>query len=274
MIGQKKLQEQIINQINNDTFPRFSIITGFKGSGKKTLIHTIAPYFNANVVFLEDVKVDIIRSMITTAYKVSDKTIYVIPDADNMSLAAKNTILKVTEEPPYNAYFIMTLTDTSLTLPTILSRGVVYRIEVYTPNDILEYVKENYEHLDSYDRDIIVDIAETPLEVNQLVSYDVRTFYNYVELVVSNIAEVSGANSFKIADKIELSKEDTEKFDLKLFWKIFMNICFTELRKSYDIKYSDAIRITSKCLQDLNITGINKQMLFDVWLLEIRKSWM
>lgn len=274
MIGQKKLQEQIINQINNDTFPRFSIITGFKGSGKKTLIHTIAPYFNSNVVFLEDVKVDTIRSMITTAYKVSDKTIYVIPDADNMSLAAKNTILKVTEEPPYNAYFIMTLTDTSLTLPTILSRGVVYRIEVYTPNDILEYVKENYEQLDSYDRDIIVDIAETPLEVNQLVSYDVKTFYNYVELVVSNIAEVSGANSFKIADKIELSKEDTEKFDLKLFWKIFMNICLIELRESYDIKYSDAIRITSKCLQDLNITGINKQMLFDVWLLEIRKSWM
>lgn len=274
MIGQKKLQEQIINQINNDTFPRFSIITGFKGSGKKTLIHTIAPYFNSNVVFLEDVKVDTIRSMITTAYKVSDKTIYVIPDADNMSLAAKNTILKVTEEPPYNAYFIMTLTDTSLTLPTILSRGMVYRIEVYTPNDILEYVKENYEHLDSYDRDIIVDIAETPLEVNQLVSYDVKTFYNYVELVVSNIAEVSGANSFKIADKIELSKEDTEKFDLKLFWKIFMNICLIELRESYDIKYSDAIRITSKCLQDLNITGINKQMLFDVWLLEIRKSWM
>lgn len=50
---------------------------------------------------------------------------YVFKDCDNMSNAAKNALLKVIEEPPQQAYFVMLLKSTSNTLATILSRGML-----------------------------------------------------------------------------------------------------------------------------------------------------
>ena len=80
------------------------------------------------------------------------------------------------------------------------------------------------------------------------------------------------AVSSKIANKINL-KDDDSKYDLKLFWKGFMRICAKNLLR--DIKYyAEAIKITSDALSQININGINKQMLFDKWLLNIRSVWM
>ena len=101
----------------------------------------------------------------------------------------------------------------------------------------------------------------------------VLDFYNYVEKVVDNIALVSGSNAFKIGDKIAFKDSDEKKYDLKLFWKSFMTICVSRI-KDDPFKYSAGIRITSKYLQELRITGINKQSTFDCWLLDIRQEWM
>ena len=40
------------------------------------------------------------------------------------------------------------------------------------------------------------------------------------------------------------------------------------------LKYARAIAITGESLAQLNIRGINKQELFDVWLLNIREEWL
>jgi hypothetical protein len=98
-------------------------------------------------------------------------------------------------------------------------------------------------------------------------------FYEYAEKVVDNVATVSGSNSFKIAGKIRFKDADDTKYDLRLFWKAFMNICTGRLRED-PLRYVMGIKITSKYLQELRITGINKQSSFDCWLLDVRKEWM
>ncbi len=68
--------------------------------------------------------------------------IVVIADADRMTPAAANSILKVLEEPPKNWLFILTASDSSRLLPTILSRCLEVRLAPLPPESIYEIVKE------------------------------------------------------------------------------------------------------------------------------------
>lgn len=277
MIGQSSLISKIRQQVENEVYPRFSILVGQKGSGKKTLAKNIIPsMFDSSILYvLEDVKVDTIRDMINQSYKTVGRTIYIIPDADNMSAAAKNALLKVTEEPPYNAYFIMTMEDINNTLSTIRSRGTVFLMDNYSPEEIYKYAMEKYskqaEPMEV--KEIIIDLCETPGEVDTLFSNNVSEFYDYVLNVVDNISTCSGANSFKIADKIALKDSDESKYDLRLFWKAFMKECSNRLN-SDPIRFATGIKITSKYLQELKITGINRISTFDMWILDLRQEWM
>lgn len=281
MIGQTQLRNRIEQLIENRTFPRFSIFVGPKGSGKKTFAKELKYLFDTwrvisdtvNVYMLPDVKIDTVREIIIQSYKQIETMLYIIPDADNMSNAAKNALLKVTEEPPNEAYFIMTLEDENNTLETIRSRGTVFHMDRYTPDEIFEYYWTVGEMPN--DAELVREICDTPGEVKRCIemcSGTIQTFYDYVQLVVDNIAEVSIANAFKIPSKVSL-KDDADGYDLKLFWKAFMRICFNRLYENGPTAYAHCIQTTSKYLQQLKIKGINRQMLMDNWIIEVRQIW-
>lgn len=278
MIGQQHLQSQIEQLIDNGTFPRFSIFIGPRGSGKKTLLLEM---FEG--IYLEDNKVDSVRKMIEMVYKVGNRT-FIMPDADTMSNAAKNALLKVIEECPNDNYFIMTLEDENNTLETIRSRGTVFHMDRYTPDEIFEYYwslegSELMPHGMPNDAELVRELCETPGDVQILVKMGVQEFYDYAQLVVDNIADVSLANSFKIPSKVAL-KDDVEGYDLRLFWKAFIRICF---ERSFDdmedkfeeckhsVSYMCAAQVTSSYLQQLRVKGINKQMLMDNWIIDVRE---
>lgn len=273
MIGQRYLLERINGQVERGRFPRFAIFIGERGSGKKCLASTIADYLKYPISFV-DIKVDSIREVIDTAYKVDTPIIYVIADCDNMSSAAANALLKVTEEPPKNAYFILTCENEENLLQTIRSRGVTYMLEPYSYEDKCDYIEEQGVPEFEEDENFILEVASNCGEVQQMLNMDVHQFKTYVDLVIDNIAEVSGSNAFKIGDKIAL-KDDADKYDLRLFWKAFRSACTDRMKEDTDpLKYARAIAITGESLAQLNIRGINKQELFDVWLLNIREEWL
>ena len=277
MIGQTNFKKSVVEMVENNSFPRFSIIVGQPGSGKKLMSQYIAKQLNIRSAFI-GTSVDEIRTMITEAYRLAMPLVYIIADADKMSPAAKNALLKVTEEPPRQAYFILTLSDLTSTLATIRSRGTVLYMNPYAPTEIGEYFQTKY-HDGTYsgattqDHILIQVLCETPGEVDTLVSMGVQEFYDYVIKVVDNIASVSGSNSFKIAQRIKFKDTDEDKYDLRLFWKAFMTVCSDRLRDD-PLRYAAGIKCTTKYLQELRITGINKQSTFDMWLLDVRKEWM
>ena len=257
MIGQKHLLEIIDNQLSENSFPRFSIIVGERGSENYKIGAYIARYMGANLINTTDVKVDTIRNIIQEAYKVSSITVYNIIDADGMSIQAQNSLLKVTEEPPNKAYFVMTLEDEYNTLATIRSRGTIYHCDHYTQDELMNYAEERY-GVFKY-----CGICDTPGEIDLLHEMKADEFYQYVQKVADNISTVNGSNAFKIANKIKF-KDTDEGYDLTLFWKIFQCV-------SFDSGRYDRVKLTSTFLALLRTKTINRSMLFDKWILEIRR---
>lgn len=257
MIGQKNLLNIIDKQLSENSFPRFSIIIGSRGSESDKIGIHIAKYLGANCINVTDIKVDTIRTIIQESYKVSTISVYNIINADGMSAQAQNSLLKVTEEPPNKAYFVLTLEDEQNTLPTIRSRGTVYHCDNYTQDELMNYAEEKY-GIFKY-----CGICDTPGEIDLLHSMQADDFYEYVKKVSDNISTVSGSNAFKIADRIKF-KDIDEGYDLMLFWKIFQCI-------SFDNEQYDRVRTTAAFLSLLRIKTINRSMLFDKWILEIRR---
>ena len=273
MIGQQKLKADIDRMILNG-FPRFIIIAGGRGSGKKTIANYIAKEMKAQLINAET-KVEEIRNIIALSYKQSEPTIYLLADTDKMSPSAKNAILKVTEEPPRQAYFIMTLEDTANTLATLRSRGTVLNMDQYTQEDIQDYLdyKEYTETLSIEETNIILGVCTNFGEVELIINYDIIAFYNFVEMVVDHLATVSGANAFKIGLKLHY-KEGDNGWDITLFMRAVMNIYLEKMRVKPSKQYHQSILVTSVYLAELSITGINKASTIDMWILAMRKIWI
>ena len=249
MIGQKVLTQTLHRQIQNNIFPRFSIFVGPQGSEKNDFGLYVAKELDAVYVKAPDCKVDTVRDIIKASYKVSILTVYSFCDADMMSSQSRNALLKVTEEPPNKSYFVMTLESESNTLPTILSRGAVYKLSPYSADELKEYC-QRYKY-DSDTLDIILSVCETPGDIDLLHIYNPQEFYAFVNKVVDNIATVSGGNVFKIAQSIRFKDSDESGYNLEIFWSVFCAVCMS--RHLYN-----GLHITSKYFSLLHIKSINK----------------
>lgn len=266
MIGQRCVQQQIKSAIDSKSLARFIILVGERGSGRKTLAKEISKWINADYIEVEK-GVDAIREIIEMSYKLSKEVIYVL-DGDSMSLSAKSSLLKVTEEPPNNARFVLTVTDISQTLGTLTSRACIYRMDNYTNLDIALFAgTEDWRY---------PNFCSNKYEVDLMKFYGIDAFHNYVKLVVDNISEVSSANALKIEDRLSLKGDDItyDKYDIKVFLQAFRTECIDRVQQFDEypdkMKYLDWVGITTEKLSLLRTPSLNKQALLDTWVFDIR----
>ena len=130
MIGQTKLKSDFKRLLDNNNIPRCIILGGPKGSGKRTFAGWIGNQLSQYVI-VSDVKADDVRQVIDQSYTLTEVTVYIFPDFHRMSGAAQNALLKITEEPPNKAYFILTTENVSMILGTILSRATYFQMDPY-----------------------------------------------------------------------------------------------------------------------------------------------
>lgn len=285
MIGQHKLITQIDDLIERDKFPRFSIVVGERGMEHEDVARYVADKMNCTIITLKDVKVDSIREMIAMAYRVHYTTVFCIPHADDMSVNAKNAMLKVVEDTPNKAYFVMCLEDLNNTLATIQSRGIVFRMYHPSVNEIKDFARElhvNKDDIDEKEIELYGELCSTPGDVVYFTKHNIINFYKYAEYVAHNICEVSGAEVFKFSDKLAL-KDEEDKYDCRLFLKAlqvqFWEMCtcaFKEVHDSSKCNYlcsCNIARCIGRYMQDLRIKGVNRAMLLDNLWLELRKIW-
>lgn len=265
MIGQVKLLNSLEKLVGN--FPKFLILVGEKGSGKKTICKEICRKLSLQIV-TSDIKINTIRDTIELARTQTDPIMYLIPDADNMSVGAKNCLLKVLEEPPHNAYFIMTLRNINNTLPTIISRAVSFELDNYSKEELINY--RTYKGYNDKFDDIVKYICNSTGDVDELFKYDVKEFYQFVTCVIENIHIPKNGNAFKITTKIK-NKEDDKGFEFALILNTLRQLFIRKAKDLKDKKFLLCSIICSNYLGKLRNTSANKQALCDMWIMDIRR---
>lgn len=271
MVGQKTNLEFLQTCVDNNCFPRFIIITGPKGSGKKTLANYIAKKCLNGFEIHPGNGVEAVRTAIDNSYKCAGTTVYIFEDADKMSTQAKNAMLKITEEPPRQAYFIMTVESMNNTLATLKSRGTEIQMESYSMTELASLI----DNPDDNDK-LALQIATNPGQLQELRALNVAEFYAFCEKVLDNIASVTGVNAFKIGNSFKF-KEDGNGYDPILFFECIKLICVERCEetnsRSEMVACVATIVKTNEYQRDFSLTGVKKDSTFDMWILEMRKIW-
>ena len=273
MIGQKRLLG-IIDKLAEKDFPRFVLLVGARGSGKKLMSKIIADKLNCPLVPI-GVGVEEVRDVIQNAYTNTEPIVYVLPDTDKMSIQAKNALLKVTEEPPQKAYFILTVTDPSNTLKTLISRACVLVMDDYNENELFSYYcsKRDADTLDLELGSYISKVASTPQEVDLLATYNMSEFREFVRTVAFNLHTASSANAFKIEHKLAL-KKDEDKWDLLLFLQALKDELVSNYMQTGEKNCLKTYFLACGLVKELMYkNSVNKQYCLDQFILAVRKVW-
>jgi len=149
----------------NGTLSHAYILEGAEGSGRRSLVRatlcTMVDDGNMQDKILRDIcpdvryigvpegkaqiPVDHIREIRKEAYLSAndlDFKVFVITEAHRMNEAAQNALLKLLEEPPKGVYFFLLCESGSRLLPTVLSRAILLRTEVFSEEALDAYLCE------------------------------------------------------------------------------------------------------------------------------------
>ena len=269
MIGQVNNLATIQSWVEGNSVPRFIIISGSKGSGRYTLTRELSKRMGAYLVECE-LSVDAVREAVKNCYRCAGVTVYLFRNADKMSTAAKNALLKITEEPPRQAHFVVTVQNSENMLETLRSRGTSLSMEPYDKADLDTFY---YQHEQAFDLEVR-DLADTPGMMLELAEAGCHDLVDFANMVIDNIGLVTGVNAFKIGNRIKV-KEDGEGWDPNLFFPVLETLLLRRAlyagTKVEAERFSSVLHVTSKYYRELNLTGVKKDSTLDMWILDMRE---
>lgn len=164
-LGNEKIKEQLSFLLSSSHFPHAIILEGEDGIGKRTLARELAAYLvcrgegdrpcyecsqcvKAQKGVHPDIfehsatggarsfHVEVVRDIINDVYMSPNEAeykVYILGNAHCMSESAQNALLKVLEEPPAYAVFILTAQSKSMLIETVLSRAVTISLSGVEP---------------------------------------------------------------------------------------------------------------------------------------------
>lgn len=109
-----------------------------------------------NTIGVEDIRK--VTSDIAIKPYSSDKKIYIINEAEKMTVQAQNALLKTLEEPPEYAVILLLTTNVEALLPTIQSRCVLLTMKPVRDDAVKKFLMENL-MIPEYKADVCVAFA-------------------------------------------------------------------------------------------------------------------
>lgn len=190
IIGHEQIIEHLQNAIELDKVSHAYIINGEKGTGKMLLADAFALTLQCekqeripclkcrsckqtlsgnqpDIIHVThekpgSISVDEIRTQLNNDIQVkpysSPRKIYIIDEADKLTVQAQNALLKTIEEPPEYAVIVMLTSNADALLPTILSRCVLLSIKPVKDAVLKRYLMERLKVPD-YKADLSIAFA-------------------------------------------------------------------------------------------------------------------
>lgn len=190
IIGHEQIIEHLQNAIELDKVSHAYIINGEKGTGKMLLADAFAltlqcekqdripclkcrsckqalsgnqpdiihvTHEKPGSISVEEIRTQLNNDIQVKPYS-SPRKIYIIDEADKMTVQAQNALLKTIEEPPAYGVIIMLTSNADALLPTILSRCVLLNIKPVKDSVLKRYLMERLKVPD-YKADLSIAFA-------------------------------------------------------------------------------------------------------------------
>lgn len=193
VVGHKNIIQYIGNAVKTDKVSHAYILNGEKGSGKKLLASLFAmslqcqdreedgdacgkcqsckqmvnnnqpdiikvTHEKPSTISIDDIREQVNNDIMIKPYS-SRYKIYIIADADMMTVQAQNALLKTIEEPPEYAVIMLLTENAETLLPTIRSRCVMLKLRNIKDQLVKKYLMEQME-IPDYKADVCVAFAQ------------------------------------------------------------------------------------------------------------------
>lgn len=162
VVGHRNIIKYIESAVASDAVSHAYILNGERGSGKKLLANLFSmslqcqnreedgdacgkcqscrqamsgnhpdiirvTHEKPNTISVDDIRAQVNNDIVIKPYS-SKYKIYIIADADLMTVQAQNALLKTLEEPPQYAVIMLLTENAEVLLPTIRSRCVMMKL--------------------------------------------------------------------------------------------------------------------------------------------------
>ncbi len=190
IIGQEQIKEHLQNALAANKISHAYIINGEKASGKEFIARVFAmalqceekgdepcgqchsckqalshnqpdiiriTHEKPGTISVEDIRSQINNDVVIKPYS-SPYKIYIVNEAEKMTVQAQNAILKTLEEPPEYAVIMLLTANVNTLLPTILSRCIVLNMKPVADAQVRKYLMEQLQVPD-YKAEVCVAFA-------------------------------------------------------------------------------------------------------------------
>lgn len=291
IVGQESIISHMKNAIKLNKISHAYIINGEKGMGKKTIAkifsmtlqcekggdepcmqcHSCKQAISNNhpdirwithekpsTIAIDEVREQINNDILIKPYS-SKYKIYIVDEAEKLTVQAQNALLKTIEEPPVYGIIMLLTNNKDSFLQTILSRCVALEMRPVASTDIINYLREK-EKIPDYQAKMVVNFAGGNLgrairlasmeEFNELKDMVIRHLTGICDASVTDISGyVKEAATFK--DNI------AEYIDLMVAW--FRDVLIFKASKDINqLIFKEDISLIEKYVIRISYNGINR----------------
>lgn len=293
IIGHKKEIAHLEQAIRAGKVSHAYIISGEKGTGKKTLASAFAMTLQCtdeqerpcgkchsckqaasgnhpDIIYLrhekptsigvEDVRGQLSGDIQIRPYNGKYK-IYIIEDAEKMTVQAQNAILKTIEDPPEYAVILLLTANEQVLLDTIRSRCVVLNLKPVPDERVKQYLMETVE-IPDYQADICAAFAQGNIgkAVRLASSEDFIAVKQSALQLIRNVGRMEISEIIDYVKEVQAYKLSIQDYlDILALWYRDM-VYFKATRDLNGILFRDDISLIQETVKRCSYEGVEEVM--------------
>lgn len=291
VIGHEEIIAHLQNAIRLNKVSHAYIFAGERGSGKKLLAslfamtlqcetHGIEPCMECvsckkamsknhpdiinvihekpNSIGIEEIREQVIDDVGIKPYG-SQYKIYIINDAQKLTLQAQNALLKTIEEPPAYAIILLLTENADAFLPTITSRCVTLNLKPVSDNMVKTYLMDRM-HIPDYQAEVNASFAQGNIGKAELAATSAE-FAELTENALRILKCSKDLQVYELVDAIKLMSQDKQNiFDyLDLFAMWFRDVLlFKATREIDNLVFKQEINYIKERAQKSSYEGLER----------------
>lgn len=291
IVGHEEIIQHLQNAIRLGKVSHAYILSGEKGSGKKLLANTFAmalqcekrdvdpcqecrsckkamsrnhpdiiyiTHEKPNSIGIEDIRTQLIEDVMIKPYCSSYK-IYIVDEAEKLTLQAQNALLKTIEEPPAYAVIMLLTSNMDTFLPTITSRCVKLNLRPVQESMVKDYLMEKM-NLPDYQAQMDAAFSQGNIgKARQMAeSDDFNLMTEQALRILKKSKELELYEMVEMIKELSAEKQNIDEY-LDLFAMWFRDVLFFKATKEVDgLMFKDQLNYIKERAKKSSYEGIEK----------------